>query len=724
MAVAWNLLTLRAETRAVTYLDDSSVHAQMVRFASSQLSAGHLPLTSWFPYLGLGSPQFLHYQSVPAMLAGLIGIATGPGAAFRWTLYLLVSLWPVSIYVAARLFGFDRWGAAAAALLSPFLSGVTGVGYEQVAYLWVGYGVWTQLWASVTLPLAWGLGWRAVRDGRGFFWAVLAVAATAALHFETGYLAMIPLLLWPFVSLGRVRERLVRAALVLGGSLLAAAWVIVPLLVERPWAATNEVLHRTPLVNGYGAGRVLSWLVTGQTLDHGRIPLITVFAGIGLLVLVRRWRVDENGRSLVVAVAVCLLLSFGRAGLGGLVDVIPGHADIFFRRFMMGVQLASLLMAGVGAGWCARRAWGLGDLAWKRLRAGGVRRFPHALVTGSLVGAAAVLLLAPAWSQSLALDQRNARAIATQAAADRSEGAEVDRLVRIAKQRGAGRVYAGMPSNWGANFRVGAVPVFKYLEARDTDEVGYTLRTASLMTGPEYYFDERNPSNYLLFGIRYLLVPATRFESGVPAPVTSVPLACAGYYCLRELPWSGYVHGGRLVGALTLTRSSVGSATLPVLRSGLAQDGAYVRAEFGPRRRGLPRIPTTSPGAFPGTVVTESTAIHQGKMVATVRLRRPGIAVLSASFDHGWRATVDGRPVPTLAVAPALVAARVPAGTHTVVFRYEGFSWYPELFVLAAATLLALAVFDWRRGGSRGGAHGEESGSPSHAPRESGEALR
>ena len=40
----------------------------MVRFATAQLRAGHLPLTSWFPYLGLGSPQFLHYQSLPAML--------------------------------------------------------------------------------------------------------------------------------------------------------------------------------------------------------------------------------------------------------------------------------------------------------------------------------------------------------------------------------------------------------------------------------------------------------------------------------------------------------------------------------------------------------------------------------------------------------------------------------------------------------------------------------
>ena len=110
--IAWNLVNLRAETRAVAYLNDSSVHEQMVRFAELQFRAGHLPLTSWWPYLGLGSPQFLHYQSLPAMLTGLAGLAVGPDVAFRWTLYFLLSLWPLSIYLAARLLGADRWSGA------------------------------------------------------------------------------------------------------------------------------------------------------------------------------------------------------------------------------------------------------------------------------------------------------------------------------------------------------------------------------------------------------------------------------------------------------------------------------------------------------------------------------------------------------------------------------------------------------------------------------------
>src|SRR6202167_2135170 len=101
-AVGWNLVNLRAITLNVAYLDDNSLHEQMVRFATAQLRAGHLPLTSWFPFLGEGSPQFLHYQSLPAILTGLAGLAAGPDVAFRWSLYLLLSLWPVSVYLAAR----------------------------------------------------------------------------------------------------------------------------------------------------------------------------------------------------------------------------------------------------------------------------------------------------------------------------------------------------------------------------------------------------------------------------------------------------------------------------------------------------------------------------------------------------------------------------------------------------------------------------------------------
>jgi hypothetical protein len=683
-AVAWNLLSLRAETLPVSYLDDSSVHEQMVRFAVLQFQSGHLPLTSWFPFLGLGSPQFLHYQSLPAMLTGLLGLMVGPDAAFRWTLYMLLSVWPLSIYLSARLFGAGRCAAAAAAAMSPFLTSVIGVGYEQEAYVWVGYGVWAQLWASLTLPLAWGFSWRVIRDGRPWFPAVALIALTTALHFETGYLAVMPLLLWPLLSGRPILIRLRRAAIVLGGAVLAASWVIVPLIEDRKWAATNEILRRTPLVNGYGAGRVLGWLVSGRLLDDGRLPVVSILAAVGLVVALVRWRTDAGGRALVVVLVGCFLLSSGRTTFGSLVDVIPGSGDLFFRRFMMGIQLAALLLAGLGAGWVLSKlgeALGRGP-AW--LRSMSSRR----VVRGAFACVAGILVLAPAWTELSTFDDRNASAIDAQRLADASQGVQLDRLIAEIDRDGGGRVYAGMPSNWGMDFTVGAVPVFKYLESRDVDEVGYTLRTASLMTDPEYYFDDDNVSDYDLFGIRYLLLP-----SGWVPPVPSHLLKRAGPYALWTVGRRGYVDVGRIVGVTTADRTDVGARSIDPLRSGLAARGAYLRVDFGAASRSAP-LPAVARNVATGSVIAESDDLEQGVVDTTVRMKRPGVVVLSVSFDPGWTATVDGRAHATEMVAPALVATRVSAGTHRIVFRYRGFDGYLELFVLSGVCLVAVLAAD------------------------------
>lgn len=128
--VTWSLWEVRATVLPVRYRDDSALHDQMVRIAVERLRTGHDPLTSWYPYLGLGSPQFLHYQSTPAILTGVAGLAVGPDKAFNWSLYLLWCLWPVAIYLSARLFGLRPLAATLAAVVAPLLHSVPGIGYE------------------------------------------------------------------------------------------------------------------------------------------------------------------------------------------------------------------------------------------------------------------------------------------------------------------------------------------------------------------------------------------------------------------------------------------------------------------------------------------------------------------------------------------------------------------------------------------------------------------
>ena len=200
---------------------------------------------------------------------------------------------------------------------------------------------------------------------------------------------------------------------------------------------------------------------------------------------------------------------------------------------------------------------------------------------------AAVAVLAPAWLQLGAYDRQDSTAIAAQRQADATEGTELDRLIAVIERDGGGRTYAGMPSNWGEGFTVGVVPVFQYLESRDVDEVGYTLRTASLMTDPEYYFDESDPSDYRLFGIRYLILPAGQ-QPRVPARLAMR----SGPYRLWTINGDGYIQAGQLTGRITANRTNIGARSIPLLDSGLAADGDYVGVSYGPGDGGDDRLPT------------------------------------------------------------------------------------------------------------------------------------
>ena len=682
-AVAWNLINLRALTVGVAYLNDSSLHEQMVRFATAQLRAGHLPLTTWFPFLGEGSPLFLHYQSLPATVTGVVGLVVGADVAFRWSLYLLLSLWPIPVYLAARALGAGRAAAGASAAMAPFLVSVTGVGYEQHAYLWTGYGVWTQLWASWTLPLAWGYGWQAIRDGRGYVRAVLFTALTVAVHFETGYLALAVLMVWPLVAGRPLLTRLRRAAVLLGGALLASAWVIVPLLAQREWAAVNEPLQGTALVNGYGARQILDWLLSGQLLDHGRLPVVTMLALLGFGLAWLACSSDPNARAILAALTVCVLLASGRATFGSLIDVIPGSADLFYRRFMMGAQLAALLLAGRGAAWLATHST-------RHLHAHLPRWAPR--LTPALGVATAIAVLTPAWVQLSAADHRDRAAVAAQQHAELIHGADLDRLLAVITRDGGGRTYAGMPSNWGQDFTLGAVPVFTYLQSRDIDEVGYTLRTASLMTNPEYHFNDHTPSDYQLFAIHYLTLPTPS-----PPPIPAHLTLHAGPYTLWTLPDTGYLHAGQITGTLPANRTNLGARTIALLNSQLTADGDYLSVRYNTDASANGRLPTAQSQSPAGAVHAEHPNLNHGEISATVQMHHPGVAVLSASYDPGWTATINGRPRPTRMVAPALVAVTIPAGTSHIVFRFHGYNHYPELLAVGAAALIALARRDIRR---------------------------
>jgi hypothetical protein len=154
----------------------------------------------------------------------------------------------------------------------------------------------------------------------------------------------------------------------------------------------------------------------------------------------------------------------------------------------------------------------------------------------------------------------------------------------------------------------------------------------------------------------------------------------SGPYWLWTIDGAGYAQAGRIVGDISANRTNVGARSLRLLRSGLDANGTYLSVRYGSDGGGDGGLPTVRHEATAGAVRAEHADIDDGEATATVRMRRPGVAVLSASYDPGWTATVNGRRRPTRMVAPALVAVDLPTGTDHVVFRFHGYDDYPELF--------------------------------------------
>ena len=676
--VAWELWSLRATTLPVVYLNDGSVHEQMARFAAAQISAGRLPFSAWFPYIGLGSAQFLHYQSLGSVLTGLAGTVVGANEAFRWSIYLLVSCWPLAIYASARLFGLPRAAAAAAAVLSSFVVSVTGVGFEHGAYLWIGGAeLWTQLLGSWALPFAWAATWRAMKDARFIWVAAALVGLTVGLHFMCGYLAFLGVFVLGLAADGRLKARLVRTGVLFASSLAAAAWVIVPLILLSKWSAINQPLAGTSYVKGYGARQQLVWLFTGQVFDAKRsLPVVTIAVLVGVAGAVVRWRRDALTRGLLALFVTSLLLSFGSTTWGALAYLIPAHEDLYFRRFVMGSQLAGLFLAGAGVVLIWQVLKRIVDVlvSWRPLRFAAV----------ACIAAGAIAWLSPAVAQISSFDNRDTATIQTQRAGDKSQGALIAPLIAYIKQHGGGRTYAGLSSNWGQSFTVGLVPVYKYLETQDVDQVTYVVPTLSLMLDPDTDFDEDNPSDYTLFGVRYIVLP-----TGVGSPVPAERVMVDGSYSLWQIASNGYVHPVQVTGTLTADRADIGSRSQPLL------DELGPNNEWSVEWPGLPQPPPPSaPGTRLGSglpaagVVNGTHANLDGGALSTeVTMLKPGALLLSVSYDPGWHAWVDGRPVRTEMLAPALVGVQLGPGQHHVVFRYVGFRWYPELWALGLAGL-------------------------------------
>jgi hypothetical protein len=143
-----------------------------------------------------------------------------------------------------------------------------------------------------------------------------------------------------------------------------------------------------------------------------------------------------------------------------------------------------------------------------------------------------------------------------------------------------------------------------------------------------------------------------------------------------------YANPGALPRAFLVDRQEVvGSGDAALLR--------VASPDFTPRTVAVTERPLAGLSAGAGSPGAARVTHYGGeRVVVHTTARRSALLVLTDTWYPGWKATVDGRDAGIERVDYLIRGVRVPAGAHTVAFRYEPTSWRAGWIV----SLLALAA--------------------------------
>ena len=668
-------------------VNDDAEHIAFIERADDALQSGENVIDNWLPNIDLGFPEFFYYQHLPHVaVVALDRITFGTIDVFllfnivRW---LLLVAFPLTVLWAMRRMGFGDVEAAVSAGAASLLSADHRYGFEYDSYVWRGLGLYTQIWAMHLSFIAIACLYRLLTRARGFASTVAALAVLALSHLIYAYMMAISsvVLFAATATLATIRGQVLRLGAAGAAVLLVTAYMWVPFVTQTGYLSTSPFLQPEKFTS-YGAGTVLSWLVTGELFDHGRLPIFTLLAGIGVVASIMARR--RLGLLAVALLVVWLWFYSGRAAVGPLFGLLPLHDSLLFHRFIGGVDIAGIMLIGIG-----------GARVWDALHSARIARTMRPLRGWSTAAAVAgiVIFLGPAtterWTyygyQSTWLQQTH-----DAIAADTDLATILSTLRRLPP----GRVYAGLASNWGRTLNFGlafnSVHVYQLLTADGFATVAPPFGGQSLNADLQFDFDDQRASQYDLYNVRYVIA-----GPGVSLPSFLSKRAVTPGYVLYEAPTSGYAELVSLSG----TESYRTQATLfPAMRrfvNGPGPDGrSYARYDFpapADARLGGPVA-----GCADGGSVAER-AIAPSQLSFDMACPTASPAIIKVTYHPGWTVTVDGANVATFMASPSYLGFMLPSGSHRVIATYRSAPIKAPLLALGAVTVASLAVLSRRR---------------------------
>ena len=674
LAVAFNLVFLFPEVQGgVFFFNDHVMHLLMINTAADAIRHGQDATDVWQRTMSLGFPLFHYYQHLPHISVALIHVLT-LGAfplidIMRWTTYLLLCLFPLSIYWSLRRFGFGQLTGAMGGLVASLAATnhfelVFG-GLDYANYTFRGWGVYTQLWAMALLPPALAMGYRVIREGQGYFWATLFLAATLMSHLMYGYMAFITLGAFTFIQLiglsdpkllastmWRQWKRLVALLLLV---VVVTSYFLVPFLMDPQYMNAPDGM-RSVFRDSLGHSAVLRSLIKGDLFDFQRFPSLTILIFAGLAICIVRWKQERH----LVPIAIFLLgllLYFGRATWGPLIDLLPMSQHLQMHRFLGLVHLGGFFLA----------ATALATL-WNWAISRGKIWYVAAVTVFTL------LLLLPVYVERKSYLSGNSTVIQETREALAAEDQELSSLFNKMKGLPPGRVYAGDQSD--DRYKVGYSKFFALAYGQGLDIIGGTFHRFSLPGDFVPNFSESNWDQYDLFNVRYVIYSGER-----EFPAFVKPLQQFGRHHLFEVETTGYFN---LVGAdLTFAGDESGfdaavsswmASELPnahqhpvVLLNGSTLETRNLLS-LSTASKVIPEF-EVSTGPTRGAILSE--AVGNQSYAAEVKVERESMLMLKATYHPNWHATVDGVKADTVMLMPGFTGVHLAPGTHKVRIEYK-----------------------------------------------------
>jgi hypothetical protein len=545
------------------------------------------PLPMYYSHI----PQILTVGSYQMIIKPVTSILNVPYSLYQYynlTKYLLLCLFPISVFFALRIIGFSAITSAISAIFASNFSTDGLYGIDPPSYLWRGWGLTSQLYGFIFLPLGLAYTYKLMRDTTDeiyshvktpkYTWvkAGIFLALTTSGHLGLGMMGLIMTIPMFFidVKIRNIIARVKKMAFVYIFVMFTLAYWIIPMLLKTNY---HMISFWDPIwkFDSYGWGEAVKQMWSGEIFDWLRpFPLLTIIILIGFFVLLNSSRLYP----FAFVFAMTFFLYFGRTTWGGLIDLIPGMKDFHLHRWVVAVQIAGIFLIPSALDFLLSIIWKIVYFIASKFQIAasiisaiaetknGKERSkllikktePNNNILSSflnyksqpLIGVPLIYSKITFYAISLILisvsvyytvlqtikyAEMNNRWIGEANHALNYDIKNFNEVVANLNSKPSARVYAGRPGNWGHDLKLGSSEIYMLLGTQGIDMSQFLPETWSPMSENEQNFDERWTDDYDLLNIKYI-VSDKNHDFTSSAQMTKK----IGPYEIYEVPTSGW----------------------------------------------------------------------------------------------------------------------------------------------------------------------------------------